>query len=278
MLRHSSEAAAPFQVEMASIKSGFQNPIWFAVGVMCSVLVSGCRDSKGMSDDLAGGTAGEQRSFGLGHGVDIDFRWAPGGSFMMDIPADETDGSHGGNQRNVIIKDGFWIAKFETTVEVWRKVMGSEPAVKIAGGQKTVACVSWQECGEFLKRLKPPGNGWKYELPTEAQWEYACRAGRTSANARQPAKSGWIDADCGRRNFPGGRKPANAWSLRDSHGNIAEWCRDVVGGQGSDASTRTAAGSSETPFLKFNRVGFRLVLVREQVPIEEAPAPLLTNY
>lgn len=256
----------------------------FATGVMCSVLVSGCKDTKGFSDALAGNAAGEQRCFGVGHGVDIEFRWAPAGSFMMGSPADEPGRSHGEDQRMVRIKDGFWIAEEEITVRVWRKVMGWMPEMEEATDRKPIAGVSWYDCREFLKRLKSPGKGWRYELPTEAQWEYACRAGGDSAESGQPAELGWIDANSGGRSHPVGKKPANAWSLRDMHGNVAEWCRDVVGDQGSERSirggswdsdlgARAAARNSDTPFLKINRVGFRLVLVREQGLIEEKPAP-----
>ena len=184
----------------------------------------------------------------------------------------------------VRIKDGFWIGEYETTVLAWRKVMGCLPAMEGATDRKPVAGVSWHDCREFLERLKPPGNGWRYELPTEAQWEYACRAGGNSAESRQPAEQGWIDANSGGRSHPVGTKPANAWSLRDMHGNVAEWCRDVVGDEGSERSirggswdsdlgARASARNSDTPFLRINRLGFRLVLVRDQAPISEVPAP-----
>lgn len=237
-----------------------------------------------MPDVLCGSSAGEQRCFGIGHDVAIEFRWAPRGSFLMGSPADEPLRGDGEEQRKVNIKDGFWIAEHETTVLIWRKVMGWKPEMKDAADPKPAACVSWYDCREFIKRLNSPRRGWRYELPTEAQWEYACRAGNTSNNARRLAAMGWIDTNSGGRSHPVGKKPANAWSLRDMHGNVAEWCRDVVGTQGSersirggswdsDLSARAAARNSDTPHLKINRVGFRLVLVREQMQEEEPPCP-----
>lgn len=262
---------------------GFRLTMLFAFLAMCSVFLSGCKNPKGMSGALAGSRPGEQRCFGIGHGVDLAFRWAPGGHFMMGSPADEPGVDDGENQRKVHIKNGFWIAEYETTVQVWRKVMGREPEMKNTADLMPVSCVSWHDCREFLKRLKSPGNGWRYELPTEAQWEYACRAGGNGTDTRRPAELGWIDSNSGGRSHIVGSKPANAWSLRDMHGNVAEWCRDVVGNQGSersirggswdsDLSARAAARNSDTPFLKINRVGFRLVLIREQTA-NEAPAP-----
>lgn len=260
----------------------------FALGVICSFLASGCGESEGISDTLAGSAAGERRSLSAGHGVEIDFRWAPSGSFMKTVPAGASGGNHGEKQETVNIKDGFWIAEIETTAEDWRKVMGSKPGVKVSGGQLSVACVSYDDCRAFLKRLQSPGHGWIYELPTEAQWEYACRSGKNSATDRKTSKAGWIDASSGGRRHTVGRKHANPWALRDLHGNIAEWCRDVVEGPGgertipvgsrdSGPSAQLAARDSDTAFLKLNRVGFRLVLIKEQEPVKEVPATFLSK-
>lgn len=260
-----------------------------AIGVMCIFLVSGCKDTLDTSDPLTGRRAGEQRRFGLGHGTAIEFRWAPGGYFLMGSPEDEPGRNRDEKQRKVRIKEGFWIAEVETTVAVWQKVMGSAPDMKNTGDTMPVSYVSWHDCRDFLKRLQPPSYGWRYELPTEAQWEYACRAGGNSMSPRRITTMGWVDANSGGRSHPVGKKPANAWSLRDMHGNVAEWCRDAVGNHGSerairggswdsDISARAAARNSDTPFLKINRVGFRLVLVREQAPNAEVPAPSLVHH
>jgi formylglycine-generating enzyme required for sulfatase activity len=256
-----------------------------ALGALCGVMVAaGCKDStKSMADPLVGARAGEHRAFGIGYGVELDFRWAPSGSFVMGSPADEMGRGEGEEQRSVRIKDGFWIAEVETTVEVWRKVMGLEPSLRRGENHKPVTEVTWHDCRDFLERLDAPAKGWRYELPTEAQWEYACRAGETTISARQIAEMGWVDANSGERSHPVGTKPANAWMLRDMHGNVAEWCRDAVGDHhsersirggswDSDFSARAAARNSDTPLLKINRVGFRLVLVREKTVKEAGPA------
>lgn len=269
---------------------GFWQTMPWALGMMWSVLLAGCKDStKGMSDPMVGVQAGEHRTFGIGHGLELDFRWAPSGSFVMGSPADELGRGEGEEQRIFRIKDGFWIAEVETTVQVWRKVMGQEPPMRHAADTKPVTEVTWHDCRAFLQRLESPAKGWRYELPTEAQWEYACRAGETTISARRIAEMGWVDANSGERSHPVGMKPANAWSLRDMHGNVAEWCRDTVGAQGaersirggswdSDLSARAAARNSDTPDLKINRLGFRLVLVRERNSMGVTTASLLSNH
>jgi len=141
--------------------------------------------------------------------------------------------------------------------------------------QKPVVYVSWYDCQQFLKRLTSPAPGWKYALPSEAQWEYACRAGSDAAYAHTRTDLGWIAVNSGGRRHAVGMKQPNAWGIMDMHGNVAEWCRDWVGPNNSevairggswesDLSSRAAARNSDTPFLRINRVGFRLVIVREE--------------
>lgn len=286
---HPSESASPIPTDHAVSSQIVPHAMLFAVGLICFVSVSGCKDSNDKTDVFAGRTAGEQRCFGLGHGVSMEFRWAPGGSFLMGCAADEPDRSPGESQRLTHIKNGFWIAEKETTLSVWRKIMGSDPEMKNAADHMPVAYVSWYDCREFLTRLRSPGNGWRYQLPTEAQWEYACRAGGASSPAQDLPGLGWIDANSGGKSHPVGKKTANAWSLHDMHGNVAEWCRDSVGDRGderairggswdSDLSARATARNSDTPYLKINRVGFRLVLVREQAPPAKMPDSSLANH
>jgi formylglycine-generating enzyme required for sulfatase activity len=247
------------------------------------MLVMGCKQMGGKSDPLAGSKPGEHRCLEIGHGTSLDFRWAPAGKFMMGSPPNEQGRSDDEDQKPVRMEDGFWIAENETTVAVWKTVMVREPSLKDKSAKQPIAQVSWYDCHEFIKRLKSPAPGWKFELPSEAQWEYACRAGSNSANARRPAELGWINVNSGGRSHPVGMKPANAWSIRDMHGNVAEWCRDAVGPDrselairggswDSDLSARAAARNSDTPFLRINRVGFRLVLVRAKSP-DSTPLP-----
>jgi formylglycine-generating enzyme required for sulfatase activity len=242
---------------------------------MSGMLLAGCKPATGGADPSDGGKPGEKRGFAIGHGETLDFRWAPAGSFMTGGPAAGPGGSGGGNERAVVIADGFWIAENEITVATWQKVMGSEPAMKDTSLKKPVAQVSWSDCRSFLKRVKSPASGWNYDLPSEAQWEYACRAGLNAASARPPAKLGWIDANPGGRRRPVAITPPDAWSIRDMHGNVAEWCRDDDEPNRSEPAIRSGpvVRNADDPFLRINNIGFRLILVRTRSSGEVPPAP-----
>ncbi|MBC8127530.1 MAG: formylglycine-generating enzyme family protein [Gloeobacteraceae cyanobacterium ES-bin-144] len=245
--------------------------------IFCMTLI-GCKSSWFLSDPMEGSKAGEVRSFGIAQGADIDFRWIPAGEFMMGSPSDELGRDNEETQNSVHIKEGFWMAEHETTVLTWLKIMDHQSSKTINVGnvaKKPVVYISWYDCQEFLRRLKPPEPGWKYELPCEEQWEYACRAGSTSAYARSAAELGWIAANSGGHCHAVGTKTSNAWGLYDMHGNVAEWCRNLAdsskseiairgGSWDSDFNSRAAAKNSDTPLLRINSVGFRLVLVREK--------------
>lgn len=245
------------------------------LGVMSGMLLAGCKPSTGGSESPAGEKPGEKRSFAIGHGETLEFRWAPAGRFMTGGHPAGPGGSDGVNERSVLIADGFWIAENEITVATWQKVMGSDPAMKDTSLEEPVAQVSWSDCRNFLKRVKTPASGWNYDLPSEAQWEYACRAGLNSASARPPAKLGWIDANPGGRRRPVAMTPPDAWSLRDMHGNVAEWCRDGDGPHRSELAMRkgSAVRNADDPFLRINNIGFRLVLVRSPPSGGTPPAP-----
>lgn len=250
---------------------------WIALGVMSCLALAGCRNAKRDADPNAGGAAGEERIFNIGNGVELEFRWIPAGEFVMGSPPDEPGRGGDENQVPVKVPKGYWIAATETTAATWQKIMGTPAGKSPSTSQKPVVRVSWYDCREFLKKLKSPAEGWKFELPSEVEWEYACRAGSKAAYARRPAEVGWLDMNSGGFRHPVGTKAPNAWSVRDMHGNVAEWCRDAVGRGGteyairggswdSDLNARAAARNSDTPFLKINRVGFRIVLIRADAP------------
>ena len=250
---------------------------WLVCGVLSCMLFSGCRSAKRDSDPTAGGTAGEERVFNIGNGVELEFRWIPAGEFVMGSPPDEPGRGADENQVPLKVPKGYWIAATETTSATWQRIMGTPAGKPPSTSQKPVVRVSWYDCREFLKKLKSPAEGWKFELPSEVEWEYACRAGSRAAYPRRPADVGWLDMNSGGFRHPVGTKAPNAWSVRDMHGNVAEWCRDAVGPGGteyairggswdSDLNARAAARNSDTPFLKINRVGFRIVLIRADSP------------
>ena len=105
----------------------------------------------------------------------------------------------------------------------------------------------WYDCQEFLRRFnaKAPA-GWRFELPTETQWEYACRAGTTGAYGGTGSldEMGWYDRNSGETTHPVGQKRPNAWRLRDMHGNVWEWCADGHGPYPTSAATDPSGPSS----------------------------------
>lgn len=238
------------------------------------MLLTGCKQFGSMSDPMAGKTVGEERHIAIGRDTDLEFRWIPAGRSVMGRPPDEQGRRNDEDQKQVKVTEGYWIAATETTMATWQKVMGKPLKLDSSAAMKPVVRVSWHDCREFLNRLKTPAAGWKFELPTEVQWEHACRAGSKTPYSGKPADHGWLEMNSGGARQPIGMKKPSAWSVRDMHGNIAEWCRDSVkpdrtefairgGSWESDINSRAAARNSDTPFLRINRVGFRLVLIRD---------------
>jgi formylglycine-generating enzyme required for sulfatase activity len=165
----------------------------------------------------------------LGGGVKMEFVLIPPGSFMMG----DEDGYRGEKPvHKVTITKPFYLGKYEVTQEEWQAVMGVNPS-HFKGPRNPVEMVGWSECDAFLKKLneKLGSSGAKFSLPTEAQWEYACRAGTTTtwSFGDDPAKLGdhawWRDNANGTPHPVGQRKP-NAWGLYDMHGSMWEWCAD----------------------------------------------------
>lgn len=155
--------------------------------------------------------------------VDLDMINLPGGAFQM--------GSEKGAEtekpvHSVTVKP-FAIGKFEVTQAQWEQVMsGSNPSANKSGKDLPVENVSWTDVQSFLRRL---GNG--YRLPTEAEWEYAARAGATTEFyfGDDASKSGdycWFNGNSGDKTHPIGTKPANKFGLFDMYGNVFEWCED----------------------------------------------------
>ena len=203
------------------------------VGIVCllSVLSVGQAPPTAEADRKAG----ERMSVAV-KDVEYAFRWCPPGKFMMGSPEDEggMEADEAGTlwemQHEVTVSLGFWMSETEVTQAMWESVMGNNPS-EFKGAKLPVESVSWNDCQEFIKKLndmKVAPAGFKFSLPTEAQWEYTCRASTTTAYHFGDSLSA-EQANFGnnvRQTKEVGSYPANTWGLKDMHGNVGEWCLD----------------------------------------------------
>src|SRR5262245_42654721 len=225
---------------------------------LVALLASGVLDSQQVgsvmaADDSAkiaaasafnGSKAGETNEV-----VGIQLCWCPPGRFVMGSPRNELERRPDEDQVEVTLTQGFWMAKFEATQGQWKRVMGKLPGELTAelpeGDDFPVGNVNFAEAEAFCGKLTELGwqsgdlpKDWEFRLPTEAQWEYACRAGTTTAtsfgdslsskqaNFKGKPFNGAEEGPSLSRAAKVGSYPANPWGLHDMHGNIFEWCRD----------------------------------------------------
>lgn len=206
-----------------------------------------------------GDNAGEEREVDA-----IKLCWCPPGTFQMGSPPDEPERRPDEGPVEVTLTKGFWMGKYEVTQGQWKRTLGKLPGeLTAAGGEGDdfpVYNVNYAEAEAFCRQSTELGRragelptDWELRLPTEAQWEYACRAGSTTAtsfgdklSSRQANFQGkpYNGAEQGpslKRATTVGIYPANAWGLHDLHGNVVEWCRDwyhakLPGGKDPDLS------------------------------------------
>ena len=167
--------------------------------------------------------AGESRVFD-----GMEFVWVPAGEFRMGSTSSE---AYNNEQpvTQVRISRGFWMGKYEVTQAEWQGVMGTNPSRFSGCGQCPVEQVSWDDAQEFIGRLKGRAGGNRYRLPTEAEWEYAARAGTTGDRYGDVDAIAWCYDNSGDRTHPVGQKAPNAWGLHDMLGNVFEWVADRYG-------------------------------------------------
>jgi formylglycine-generating enzyme required for sulfatase activity len=156
-----------------------------------------------------------------GLSVSMEFCYIPPGTFIMG----EENAAH-----QVTLIKGFHLAKYLVTQAQWQAVMGENPS-HFKGQDLPVETVSWEDCQKFVDRLNRMGGLFTYRLPTEAEWEYACRAGSTTGycfgdDEGRLGEYAWYSANSDSKTHPVGKKKPNAWGLCDMHGNVWEWCQD----------------------------------------------------
>ncbi len=233
---------------------------------------------------------------GMTNSMGMRFVLVPAGSFRMGSRESETFRSADETRHKVTIKRPFYLQTTEVTQMQWKKLMGKNPSeFDTCGKDCPVENVSWEECRAFIRKLNELEGADKYRLPTEAEWEYACRGGRgtpfsagdltVTGCGLDPVlhEIGWYCANSGRRTHPVALKEKNAFGLYDMHGNVWEWCQDWYGAYPSGAvvdpegrpygpcrvirggsclnfseKCRAAYRYSYRPFIKMKNIGFRV--------------------
>ena len=181
----------------------------------------------GNSQGKAGNTplkTGTQRTITLPGGAKMEMIWCEPGSFMMGSPVSEEGRFEDEPQHRVTLTHGFWLGKFEVTQAQWISVLGTNPS-RFKGDSRPVETVSWADCQSFIGKVHAL-SGLAVRLPTEAEWEYACRAGSTGAVAGTGllGEMAWYDMNSENQTHDVGINKPNDWGFYDMHGNVLEWC------------------------------------------------------
>lgn len=209
----------------------------------------------------------------------INFCWCPPGTYKMGSPADDEQvPANEKPQIDVRLTSGFWLGQTEVTQAEWKAVMGTEPwTVDRPSGPRfykegpafPATHIGWEDAVSFCKKLtdleRRDGrltNGWEYQLPTEAQWEYACRAGTQTRysfgdDPQDLDYYGWHYGNTGSaapHEHPVGSKEPNPWNLHDMYGNVHEWCLDAYAHKVAGGSDPVRAPETGTPASRTYRV------------------------
>jgi len=191
-------------------------------------------------DDVFGLWAEIRIEISGGESVVQSLRWIEPGTFWMGSPDDETEREdYEGPRHEVTISRGFWLADTACTQALWQAVMDNNPSSFKDDPQQPVEQVNWHRVQNFLRELEKLLPGCRADLPTEAEWEYACRAGTTTPFSFGPQITPEQVNYDGNYPYAGGEPgeyrqktvavkslPANPWGLYEMHGNVWEWCKD----------------------------------------------------
>jgi formylglycine-generating enzyme required for sulfatase activity len=204
------------------------------LGLLTLVWLAGCSPGPGaVSPAITAVPAAERQvTLDLGDGIAMELVLIPAGSFRM---GDDRGQPQEKPIHRVTITRPFYLGKHEVTQEQWKAVMGRAPS-QFRGPKNPVEHVTWHDCQGFLEKLNArcADSGLIFALPTEAQWEYACRAGTTDRwsfgdDPEQAGRHACYQSNCGGSTHAVGGKEPNAWGLHDMHGNVWEWCSDWYG-------------------------------------------------
>ena len=202
--------------------------IWFALGSSPGVAAEVTRANPPV---VKSGPPPFGQSFTVAQPA-IAMLWIAPGTFLMSS-------THGaGDDTQVTLTRGYWLGQTEVAQAQWQAVIENVPVPSFfKGSVRPVERVAWDTamifCGKLTERERAAGRlpaGYEYTLPTEAQWEYACRAGTTGKYAGELDAMAWYEANGGSATHPVAQKQPNAWGLYDMHGNVQEWCADWYGG------------------------------------------------
>jgi formylglycine-generating enzyme required for sulfatase activity len=283
--------------------------VFAPIVILMVVLQSGCNDLPDVP--------GNQPKV-LTNSIDMKLVLIPKGTFMMGSPPDEKGSEEDERRHEVTISRDYHLGMHEVTQAQYKKIMGKNPShfqgnavaerhpetnrvVKdVDSANHPVEQVSWEDAVEFCQRLsalpEEKKAGRVYRLPTEAEWEYACRAGSQTAHSfgsdeKSLVNFGWYDSNSKGMTHAVGLKKANAWGLYDMHGNVWEWCADRYGeypkGSATDprgpeaGSDRVDRGGSWLlvavfcrsanrfrcdPSFRYDSLGFRVALSSSGIP------------
>lgn len=192
---------------------------------------------------IAGFAAADTPSGGFTNGIGMEFVYIPAGTFLMGSPVDEFRRDDDENLHPVRLTRGFYMQVTEVSQRQWRTLMGADPSkYTYCGGDCPVDNVSWADVQIFIEKMNRADPGRTYRLPTEAEWEYACRADTTTpfyfgdqlhtdqanynGNHPIPGSERGVNRNT---TLPVGSFPPNGYGLFDMHGNVYEWCSDWYG-------------------------------------------------